>query len=151
MTSEAIRKAVIDRCSAIALPLHIATRLAADSGDSTEKGICWVLGLDSRTFAVLRPRDWVKMAGQTCSVSYREILTSEALVKILTSAEVPERLISNMFHFVDEAPLQIVVMAAEQTSQITGVPLATIWKSLEAFAVRYGARRHTWTESTAGN
>lgn len=151
MNSEVIRRAIIDRCSAVALPLHIVTKLAADSGDSTQKGICWVLGLDSRTFSILRPRDWVKMAGQTCSVSYREILTSEALVKILTSAEVPERLISNMFHFVDEAPLQIVVMAAEQTSQITGVPLATIWKSLEAFAVRYGARRHTWTESTTGN
>lgn len=151
MNSEVIQRAIIDRCSAVALPLHIVAKLAADSGDSTQKGICWVLGLDSRIFSILRQRDWIKMAGQTCSVSYREILTSEALVKILTSAEVPERLISNMFHFVDEAPLQIVVMAAEQTSQLTGVPLATIWKSLEAFAVRYGARRHTWTDSTAGN
>jgi hypothetical protein len=145
MKSEFIQKAVVDRCSAVALPLNIVIQLAADSGDPTQKGMCWVLGLDIRTLAVLRPRDWIKMAGQTCSVSYREILTSEALVKILISAEVPEGLVANMLHFVDEAPLQIVVMAVEQTSQRTRVPLATIWKSIETFAVRFGAHRQVWT------
>ena len=81
-----------------------------------------MLGLDPVTLAPLKPRRWLWMAAQTCS-SYREPLTSEALVEVLTTGAIPPAAVPTILHFLEEAPLQIVVMAVQQASQESGVAI----------------------------
>jgi len=93
-----------------------------------------VLGLNPITMAPLKPRKWLWMAAQTCSVSYRKTLTPETLVNILTTGDVPEENISNIVHFLQEAPVQNVVMAVDQAAHQSGIPAAFLWRNLELIA-----------------
>lgn len=80
-----------------------------------------VLGLNPITMAPLKPRKWLWMAAQTCSVSYRKTLTPETLLSILTTGDVPDENVSNIVHFLQEAPVQNVVMAVDQAAQQSGL------------------------------
>jgi hypothetical protein len=62
------------------------------------------------------------MAAETSSVSYRTKMPEEALVAILASCEIPSAYIAHVIHLLDEAPAQILVMAAEQAALQTGRP-----------------------------
>jgi len=101
------------RCAALGRSFDQAQRIALASSDP----LPWALGLDSVTLAVLRPRRWLWMAAQTSNVSYRGILTPEVLLTILTTGEVPPEFVAHVVHFLEEVPIQIVVMAVEQAAQ----------------------------------
>jgi hypothetical protein len=89
----------------------------------------------------LKPRKWLWMAAQTCSVSYRKTLTPETLLSILTSGDVPEENISNIVHFLQEAPVQNVVMAVDQAAQQSGLPAEFLWRNLELIATIWKCHR----------
>lgn len=127
------------RCAALGLSFDQAQRIALASSDP----LPWALGLDSVTLAVLKPRRWLWMAAQTSSVSYRLILTPEVLLAILTTGEVPPEFVSHVVHFLEEAPMQIVVMAVEQAAQQSGVSIATIWRNVAQLADEMQSRRIT--------
>lgn len=93
------------RCADLGSTLTFAQRLAGTGNSSQDLAHVPVLGLDPLTLAPL------KMAAQTCSVSYRESLTSEALLEVLTTGAIPPAAVPTSLHFLEEAPLQIVVMA----------------------------------------
>lgn len=128
------------RCDALGLSLAHAQRLVtvAQTGYADTQALLWVLGLDFSTLAPLAPRRWLWMAAQTASVSYRETLTPEALTLILTTGSVPAAFSSHVLHLLDEAPIQLVVMAVEQAAQQSEVPIATIWHNVERIAGRQG-------------
>lgn len=81
------------------------------------------------------------MAAGTCSVSYRTPLTEERLLEVLTTGVLPPDDIATFLHFLDEAPLPIVVMAIEQTAQQSGVPIAQIWRNVDQIAAALSSVR----------
>ena len=130
---------IITRCAALGLSFDQAQRIALASGES----LLWALGLDYVTLAALKPRRWLCMAAQTSSVSYRVILTPEVLLVILTTGEVPRAFVSHVLHFLEEAPIQLVVLAVEQAAQQGGMPIATIWRNVARIADGIQSRRIT--------
>ena len=127
------------RCANLGLTLTFAQRLAGTGNSSQD--LAHVLGLDPLTLAPLKPRRWLWMAAQTCSVSYRESLTSEAFLEVLTTGAIPPAAVPTILHFLEEAPLQVVVMAVQQASQESGVAIAQIWRNIDCMAVTWSSTR----------
>lgn len=132
------------RCDALGLSLAHAQRLAAATDHVGPPALLWVLGLDLATLTPLKPRRWLWMAAQTASVSYREILTPEALLAILTTGAVPAAFAAHVGHLLDEAPIQLVIMAVEQAAQQSGTPIETIWRNVERIAGMWSRRQTLW-------
>lgn len=127
------------RCAALGLSFDQAQRIALASGST----LPLALGLDFVTFAPLKPRRWLWMAAQTSSVRYRGLLTPELLLEILTTGEVPRGFASHVLHLLEEAPIQIVVLAVEQAAQQSGLPITTIWRNVAQIADELQSQRIT--------
>lgn len=85
------------------------------------------------------------MAAKNASVSYRGELTSDQLRQTLTTGQVPAHHISHLLHFLDETPLQVVVMAVEETARLEAVSPAHIWVCVAHLACQLGsARSELW-------
>ena len=117
--------AIAERCAALGLTRSQAQALADAQPFPT--GVLQVLGLNPETFAPLPTKSWLRMAAETSSVSYQGNLTSERLLSVLVSGNIPSEFHAHMIHFLGEAPMQIVVMAVEQASQKSGKPIVAIW------------------------
>jgi hypothetical protein len=89
----------------------------------------------------LKPRRWLWMAAQTCSLSYREPLTPQGLLEVLTTGAVPPAAVATIVHFLEEAPIQVVVMAIEQAAQQSGVAIAQIWRHVDQIAAAWSSTR----------
>ena len=100
------------------------------------------LNLDTPSLAARQRKKGLWMAAKTSSVSYRKEMTSEELEQALSSGIAPEELQSNLLHFLDEAPLPVVVMAVEETAQQEKVDPATIWSNVGKLGKQLGAIRH---------
>lgn len=86
------------------------------------------------------------MAAKTCSVSYRLEITEEELADILSNGAVPDKFISHIGHLLDEAPIQVVVMAVEQVAAAKSVPITEVWRNIESLSQSIGSRRRSaWT------
>ena len=139
-------QAICDRCAALGLSMEHAQRLAAAANETDPQSLLRVLGLDFSTLAPLKPRRWLWMVAQTSSVSYRRILTPEALLEILTTGEVPPVFLSHVLHLLDEASIQSVVMAVEQAAQKSGIPIQVLWRNVELISEETQSRRNgAWT------
>ena len=125
------------RCAALGLSLAQAHALAASAGQA----ISCILGLDPETLHPLKSRPWLWMAAQTCSVSYRSPITQKQLLEILTTGTVPPAATAPICHFVDEAPIQIVVMAVEEASQLSGLDILLIWSNVDKIARSLSSNR----------
>lgn len=85
------------------------------------------------------------MAAKNASVSYKGELTSEQLQQALATGQVPINHQSQLLHFLDETPLQVVVMAVEETAHLEAVPAAHIWAFVAHLARQLGsARSNLW-------
>ncbi len=125
-TAADIETAIAVRCAALGL----ARPQALADAEPFPSGLVHVLGLDRDTLAPLPAKRWLWMAAQTSSVSYRGVLTPEVLLAVLVGGDVPDEYRAHVTHFLDEAPMQLVVMAIEQAAQQSGVPIAFIWRSV---------------------
>ncbi|MDO8313058.1 MAG: hypothetical protein Q7T25_14080 [Sideroxyarcus sp.] len=139
MNAVANTQAIIARCAALGLSFTQVQRLAGP--DHSLRDLAEVLGLDGVSFAPLNPRNWLSMAAQTCSVSYRVVLTPERLLEALTTGTVAPSDVATFLHFLEEAPLLIVVMAVEQAAQESGVTIGQIWRYLDQIAATWSATR----------
>lgn len=145
MSLSMVQTIVSARCDSLQLSIEHARRLSAMSGYVGSEAILWTIGLNIKTGGEIKSRDWLRMAAQNCSVSYMRVLESPALVDILTSGNLPDNFVSHMMHLLDETPVQIVILAAEQAARQTGTPLRQIWTNLWRFSSDLGAhRRHVW-------
>jgi transcriptional regulator with XRE-family HTH domain len=100
------------------------------------------LTLDTPSLAARQRKRGLWMAAKTSSVSYRREMSSQELESALSSGIAPEELQSNLLHFLDEAPLPVVVMAVEETAQQEGVHPATIWTNVGKLGKQLGATRN---------
>ena len=101
--------AIIARCAVLGLSLAQVQRLAGV--DHSSRDLAWVLGLDPVNLTALKPRRWLWKAAQTSSVSYRTVLTTGELQEVLTNGILLPANVGTFLHFLEEAPLQVVVMA----------------------------------------
>ena len=81
------------------------------------------------------------MAAKNASVSYRGELTRDQLQQALATGQVPANNKSYLLHFLNEAPLQIVVMAVEETAHLEGIEPAHIWAFVAQLAGQLGSTR----------
>lgn len=139
MNAVAHNQAIIARCAALGLSFAEVQRLAG--ADHSLRDLAELLGLDGFTFTPLKPRHWLWMAAQTCSVSYRVVLTPERLLKALTTGTVSQNDVATFLHFLEEAPLTIVVMAVEQAAKESGVAIGQIWRHLDQIAAAWSSNR----------
>lgn len=137
--------AIIDRCTELEISIETALAIGKESGYGDTAAVCWAVGLDPATLQPLRPRNWARIAADTSSVSYIAKMTEETLILILASGEVPSAFIAQVSHLLDEAPAQILVMAAEQACLQAGRTMSVIWSNIVALANKTGSRRpHAW-------
>lgn len=86
------------------------------------------------------------MAAQTSSTSYRGTLTEDVLLEILKGGAVPDEFGPHVGHLLDEAPIQIVVMAVTEAAHRSGMPIEEIWRNVAQLARRHSdCRRDLWT------
>jgi hypothetical protein len=137
--SNADNQAILTRCAALGLSLAQVQRLAGV--DNSLQALAWILGLDSVTLTPLKPRRWMEMAASTSSVSYRVVLTPEILLEVLTTGTVPPAYASTLLHFLEEAPIQVVVMSVEQAAQQSGVAIEQIWHHVDQIGAAWASTR----------
>jgi hypothetical protein len=146
-TATDIETAIAVRCAALGLARPQAQALA--DAEPFPSDLANVLGLNRDTLAPLPAKRWLWMAAQTSSVSYRGVLTPDVLLAVLVSGDVPDEYRAHLAHFLDEAPMQLVVMAIEQAAQQSGVPIACIWRTVAQLSSTLQRRRFgTLSEST---
>jgi transcriptional regulator with XRE-family HTH domain len=107
-----------------------------------------VLGLkfDSPSLASREQKRGLWMAAKTSSVSYRNELSVEQLRHALVSGEVPSGFESHMRHFLDEAPIPVVVMAVEEAAELEMVSATVIWSCVAKLANKLdAARKELWS------
>lgn len=131
-------QAVVERCRALGLSLDQARRLASMLSATDPHALARALGLDTRTLQPLKARRWLWMAAQTSSVSYRGTLTEDELQDILATGNVPVGRQPHVGHFVNEAPIQVVVMAIEQVALRRRVPIGEVWAVFGRLVRKYG-------------
>ncbi|WP_334666684.1 hypothetical protein [Streptomyces cyaneofuscatus] len=146
-TAADIETAIAVRCAALGLARAQAQALA-DAGPFPSD-LVDVLGLNPDTLAPLPAKRWLWMAAQTSSVSYCGVLTPDMLQAVLVGGDVADEYRAHVTHFLDEAPMQIVVMAIEQAAQQSGVPIARIWRNVDQLNRKlHGSRLGNVGEST---
>ncbi len=97
------------------------------------------LSLDAPSLGARQRKKGLWMAAKTSSVSYHREMTDEELKQALSSGTAPSGLKANLMHFLDEAPLPIVVMAVEETAQQEGVDPANIWGNVSKLGKQLGS------------
>jgi hypothetical protein len=140
---------ILNRCATLGLPLLRAIHFAVAADSKDPQSLLRVLDLDFSTFKPMRrrhPKRWLWMAAQTSSVSYRDTLTEADLLSVLTGTEVPSQYLPHVGHFLDEAPIEVIVMATEEAAQRSGLPIHRVWGNIEQLAFRYSdSRQSLWT------
>jgi len=102
-----------------------------------------ILGsFDPLTSARRKKKKALWMAAKSSSVSYRTELTSDNLQQALSTGKVLAGFEANLRHFLDESPIQLVVMSVEEAAQQTSVKPQKIWKNIAKLAKELGATRN---------
>lgn len=128
MTATHIENAIAVRCAALGLSLPQAQALA--DAEPFPSDLMYVLGLNPETLTPLSPKPWLYLAARTSSVSYRTALTAEMLLAVLIKGNAPVEFQAHLAHFLNEVPMQLVVMAIEQAAQQSGMPISDIWGNI---------------------
>ncbi|RQS31597.1 helix-turn-helix domain-containing protein [Burkholderia sp. Bp8992] len=102
-----------------------------------------LLGIDLVTRARPAQRGLHK-AVVSANVSYKGELTELRLVDALATGHIPAGYESQFAVMLDEVPLPVVVQAAEEAAQRSGIPLRSIWKNLAAWSQALHLYRKVW-------
>jgi len=142
---------IVRRCAALGLTYQTAMRFSvADDKNDSHQALLRILDLDFQTYEVKtyrRPKRWLWMAAQTSSVSYGGTLDEDILYAILCGAEVLADHQAHICHFLDEAPIQLVVMSVEEAAHRSGLKIDRIWERIERLANSHSnIRRTVWTQ-----
>lgn len=114
--------------------------------DISFKDLTTVLQLLSLSFGKLttQPRQKkraVWMASKNISVSYGANVSEQDLITVLQSAICPLEMASNISYFLDETPLELVIMTVEE-SGVDPAARSYIWRNLSRLAEIYGSSRN---------
>ena len=84
------------------------------------------------------------LASRTASVSYKEVLTPEALAVAMVEGRLPTSITPQVATLLDEAPLPLIVGAVEEVARHTHCPAKTLWKHLVQWAHDLNSPRAVW-------
>ena len=84
------------------------------------------------------------LASRTASVSYKEVLTPEALTDALVGGQLPASITAHGATLLDEAPLPLIVGAVDEVARHTHCPAKTLWKHLLQWAHELQSPRTVW-------
>lgn len=84
------------------------------------------------------------LASRTASVSYREVLTPEALASAMVEGRLPANITPHIASLLDEAPLPIIVGAVEAVARDTQCPAKILWKHMQQWARDLQSPRGAW-------
>jgi len=127
------------RCNELGLSLKRARQFAEAA--RSQVPLAAILGLDVTTLVPLKPRQWLQMAAQGSSVSYRLALSEEQLRQALIAGHVDEQYSAHLCTLFDEVPCQVSIMAIFQTANDEGIPMTVIWRNVEQLASNVRALR----------
>lgn len=115
-----------------------------DLGFSKLTQLMSILGLtfDAKTRHKKSPA--LKMAAQTASTSYKNILTPEVLKDIFKTGVVPDQFKPHVMVLLDETPVQLVVSAIHEASVETNTPPKTVMKHVSSIAKNLHTHRTVW-------
>ena len=86
------------------------------------------------------------MAAKNVSVSYRNEVSPQILLAVLRNGNCPPEYVSNIGYFLDETPLELVIMAVEEAAEDPETR-SNIWRNMASLAQRHGfARNMLWLE-----
>lgn len=91
--------------------------LKSDLGYSKIAGILSILGMDLQATQAPGLRNALKVAAQTISTSYRDVMTPDLLAEILKSGSVPSQFHAHLMTLLDEAPVPVVVNAVAEAAE----------------------------------
>ncbi len=106
-----------------------------------------VLGLLGLSLAVKRDAHrahGLRMASRTASVSYKRALDPRSLAHALASGQIPAGMEPHLATLLDEAPLQIIIRAVEETARRRRVSAKRIWLNLARWASELRSPRRVW-------
>lgn len=106
-----------------------------------------VLGMQLGMATVAPPKKrglW--MAAKTSSIRYRGELTSAMLGKSLATGKAPPGYEAHIGHLLEEAPVELIVMAVEEVAEAKQTPPSEIWEHVAQLAEELAdARKGMWT------
>ena len=126
--------------------LSRATVIELEAGRLTELGIAKLekllavlgLSLEATPLAVRISSkslsDALTLAAQTASVSYRAILSGEALEESLVSGSIPAQYRAHLATLINEVPAPLLSRAVQSAAQRRHVAPKTIWKNLSRWS-----------------
>lgn len=82
------------------------------------------------------------MASKNASVSYTREISEEELRLVLRNAECPAGLRSNICSFLDETPLELVIMAVEEAGE-DPIARSHIWQNVARLSTTIGSDRNS--------
>ncbi len=68
-------------------------------------------------------------------------MDERGLIEAISSGQVSSKFFAHICTFLDEVPLQVVVMACTQVAQRGQIPMDAIWKNIATLARLVGSRR----------
>lgn len=86
----------------------------------------------------------LRMASRTASVSYKRELTCTELSQALADGTLPIGITPHIATLLDEAPLQIIVLAVEEAAQQEHVAPKAIWRHVIKWARELQSPRTVW-------
>lgn len=115
-----------------------------DLGAAKLMALLSLLGMDL-TAQTRAPRaQALALLSRTASVSYKTVLTPEALTSALVDGALPTALVPHVATLLDEAPLALIVAGVEEVAARTHSPPNALWKHLTAWAHQLQSPRAIW-------
>lgn len=99
-----------------------------DLGVAKLIALAGLLGIDISAQPKPVKANGLLMAAVTSGVSYRRQLDEDVLARALGSGEIPPGFRAQVGALLEEAPLEILVKAVEESAQREGVPAKKIWE-----------------------
>ena len=89
-------------------------------------------------------RNALRMASISASVSYKEKLSAEELLKALTSGIIPPKKLPHIGTLLDELPQNMLVAAVEEAAGLSQVQAKKIWSHVYQWAAELQSPRPIW-------
>ena len=80
----------------------------------------------------------------SASVSYKKIMSSHVLKKVMLSGKVPAGFAAHVSTALDEIPITLWVSAVLEAGSAAGASLQTVWSNLKLLAKEYKSPRVVW-------
>ena len=115
-----------------------------DLGIAKLDALLGLIGVRLNPEPIPKPKNGLRMAAITSSVSFRNSLDPSVLSSALQIGELPKGFEPHIAHLLDEAPLPLIVQVVEDTARGSKASAKQIWQHLERWAHELQCARKVW-------